>query len=666
MHRSAALASASASALALVCLGCSTGGGPEAALPSEWAGLPARDPVPTGITVVGSRDSTEASPGAIVADGSGMVWVGGPAQITRLDTSTGRSDTWDIADDTAFGSRNAAPSSGTGVWLARGLEAHLFNGERFLADLTVPAELLDGPGDPASAWIDDLAEAGETLWISTFESVPGEDGGAAGRVLRWSDGQWTQVSAPEDGASGTIAVDTQGGVWVGGRNSPPVGVEPGIKRWDGARWTKPGADDPGFPRGTGEVVADPTGGVWFLESTGGPVHLSRFDGTRWHLVSDDVIAQVGEAWAAHPLVVSNSGEAWMAGSSAVVRFATDGSTHSYAAEQGVVPEYGSVPAVTIAGDDVLVHQLAGVLRLTGERFTPVLEHSWSPDRTAWLTAVSTDEVWTQAQRAGEPTQVPGAPAGVVRKPTGWVRWRNGAWQEVGASTTGMCSAALATDGAVWIGTADGLVRASGDDVEVVWPGLPDCGVLAGAAGSVWVLSEGNLVGVRPDGTRVSIGRPGGFEDVGMWAAGADGSLVVGGLVDGADGFARWDGAAWSRLEVPDPAYLSAMAITDDGATWATFVGDDADDPKSRLGRFADGAWTFFRVYLWTIDAMSGNRVWGETAGSGGTIVCFDANGETSRHDLPELDLQGAAIAPDGAVWSSSGQVARLPWQIPTD
>jgi hypothetical protein len=647
------------SALALVVGGCSTPEEAERALPSSWADQVARDPVPTGITLVGAPSADAMTAGPIVTDGSGTVWVGGPAQVTRLDPATGRTTTWDASDDAAFAALQMAPASGTGVWLIGQQDVHLFNGERFLADLTLPSDILESsPGDASAVAIVDLVEARSVLWLSLFESVPadGGEGGAAGRVLRWSDGQWTQVAAIEDGADGAIAVDTQGGVWAGGMVNPPVGVEPGIRRFDGTTWTTPGADDPDFPRGTGQVVADPTGGVWFLEFTGAGTHLSRFDGTTWHLVSDDVQKLVGEMWAGEPLVVSGTGDAWMAGSSAVVRFGPDGTTESYAAEQGLTPEYGAVPAITMAGADVLVHQRQGVLKLAGDRFTPVWsDDAWSPVRTTGLTAVSADEVWTQAQRSGEATPPPGAPEGFLQKPTGWIRYRNGAWQEIGAPTTGMCGAALATDGAVWANTSDGLMRVVGDDVQVVWPGVPDCGVLAGAGGSVWALVDGEVVRVGPDGSRTSIGRPDGFEDMGMWAAGDDGSLWVGGWVDGASGFARWDGQAWTQVDIANPDALSSLAVSDDGAAWAAFTGDGPDDPASRLGRWAGGSWTYFPEYLYAVVDVPGARACGETAGSEHVVVCFDPTGEVSRHEMGELE-GGWDLAPDGTVWAVGGQV----------
>jgi hypothetical protein len=653
-------------ALALVAGGCSAPEEVELALPSSWAGQAARDPIPTGIMLVGAPSADAVSAGPIVTDGSGTVWVGGPAQVTRLNPATGRTTTWDVADDAAFAPLQMAPASGTGVWLIGPQDLHLFNGQQFLADLTLPGDIVESsPGDASAVSIMDVVEARSELWLSLFESVPGDgfEPGVAGRVLRWSDGQWTQVAAIEDGANGAIAVDTVGGVWAGGLTNPPVGVEPGIRRFDGTTWTTPGADDPDFPRGTGDVVADPTGGVWFLENTGVGHHLSHFDGTTWRLVSDDVNEQVGDMWAWNALVVSRAGDAWMPGSSAVVRYSADGTTRSYAAEQGVAPEYGGAPAVTIAGEDVLVHQRSGVLKLAGDRFTPVWKDDvWAPVRTVGLAAVSADEVWTQAQRSGEATPPPGAPEGFLQKPTGWVRYRDGAWQEVGAETTGWCGAALATDSAIWATTTEGLMRVAGDDVQVLWPGLPDCGVLAGAGGSVWVLVDGAVTGVSPDGARTAIGRPDGFEDMGMWAAGDDGSLWVSGWVDGTSRFARWDGRAWTPVDVPNPDALSSLAVSDDGAAWAAFTGDGPGDPASRLGRWAGGSWTYFAEYMWTVVDIPGGRACGESAGSEHVVVCFDATGEVSRHELSELD-EGWDVAPDGTVWAVGGQVGRLPWRV---
>ena len=45
------------------------------------------------------------------------------------------------------------------------------------------------------------------------------------------------------------------------------------------------------------------------------------------------------------------------------------------------------------------------------------------------------------------------------------------------------------------------------------------------------------------------------------------------------------------------------------------------------------------------------------------MICFDATGEVSRH---QLELNGGwDVAPDGTVWAVGGQVGRLPWTVAT-
>ena len=157
MPRSAFPFVVAVSALALVAGGCSAPEEADLALPSSWAGLAARDPAPTGITLVGAPSADAVSAGPIVTDGSGTVWVGGPAQVTRLDPATGRTTTWDASDDAAFAALQMVPASGTGVWLIGQQDVHLFNGRQFLADLTVPDDILESsPGDASAVSIDGL------------------------------------------------------------------------------------------------------------------------------------------------------------------------------------------------------------------------------------------------------------------------------------------------------------------------------------------------------------------------------------------------------------------------------------------------------------------------------------------------------------------------------
>ena len=113
---------------------------------------------PTGLTLVGSSGWGSSA----VVDGTGMVWIDGPLQLTRLDPRTGQATTWDAADDLTFATiTEMAPSDGAGVWLVGGGRVRRFDGDGFVADVTVPEEY-----QTPSGRIDGLVEDGETLWVT--------------------------------------------------------------------------------------------------------------------------------------------------------------------------------------------------------------------------------------------------------------------------------------------------------------------------------------------------------------------------------------------------------------------------------------------------------------------------------------------------------------------
>ena len=99
------------------------------------------DLVPSGLTLAGGTGE-----GDVVVDGAGMVWVDGPWQVARVDPATGEATIWDAADDLAFTSvQRLAPAQPAGVWLDSGDRVRLFDGERFLVDIAVPAQYADVP-----------------------------------------------------------------------------------------------------------------------------------------------------------------------------------------------------------------------------------------------------------------------------------------------------------------------------------------------------------------------------------------------------------------------------------------------------------------------------------------------------------------------------------------
>ncbi len=124
---------------ALLVAGCATGS--DGGAGPAWPEGSSADLVPSGLTLAGGTGE-----GDVVVDGAGMVWVDGPWQVARVDPATGRATIWDAADDLAFTTvRRLAPAEPAGVWLDSGDRVRLFDGQRFLVDIAVPAQYADVP-----------------------------------------------------------------------------------------------------------------------------------------------------------------------------------------------------------------------------------------------------------------------------------------------------------------------------------------------------------------------------------------------------------------------------------------------------------------------------------------------------------------------------------------
>jgi ligand-binding sensor domain-containing protein len=272
----------------------------------------------------------------------------------------------------------------------------------------------------------------------------------------------------------------------------------------------------------------------------------------------------------------------------------------------------------------------------------------------------------------------------------WFLLRDGNWLRTGPESddAGSCpEVAAATDGALWVGTPQGLTRVTSQGISVIAAarsgpqGFSCPTLLPGADGSVWVGKAGDPAGslldqgsgttlYRADGTRESIGRPPGYERTCLQAAGPDGSVWVSQWIptDSEEQSvcplvkpARWDGHTWERVHVPawvDYEWLS-MAVTDDGATWMAL--------SEGVARYADGQWSRIGAgYLGVIRAITGGRVCG-SRGNPKSIVCYDAAGRRAEISTDQPRTQGddddlgfkVGIAPDGAIWVSSGAGVHL-------
>jgi hypothetical protein len=617
---------------------------------SPWAPVSvASELAATGIELVNA-------PGveSMGVDGTGVVWVHSPWQLTRVDPTTATARTWDVADDAVFASmRSMEPSEAGGVWLIESDRVRLFDGRSFVRDLPVPAEYRGGEGRR----INGLVEVGSEVWVS---SVAG--------VARSAGGSWNMVGDSTINGAGMLALDTDGHVWAIDQVLLADGeLEQRVLRLDGDQWTA--IDGPESPTFAEELVADPTGGV--LVRFG--LDVRRFDGLLWRrlplLPSDQHLGNpvfLG-------MSVARDGAVWVVGPEGLVRGGESGEWQSI-----VQVDEPALVGVGVAGTEVMVADSSGLRRLDGDRLNSV----WSaPNRglgspVGGLLVVSSDEVWATGE------------GGVLQFLDGqWRRrldglgWLGGSQMDWG-SDSGL---ALAADGAVWAIAGGALARFVGGEPVSIPRDRADGWLLAGPDAGVWAVEaiwpgwsrwyagedpDGSGVSlVLADGTQLSVSLPGPPWSLTSLTAGVDGSVWVT-ICEGqrADyctvpSLMRWDGQ-WAPVPHPG-AGLTVVAVAGDGALWAQLTAGTAANEQRVIARYARGTWTQFPQVpgLDSVTAAPGGGVCGVDA-IASEIVCIDPSGGVAKVPMGvTADLQ---VGPDGSLWlQDSGVVARLPGTMPS-
>jgi hypothetical protein len=592
---------------------------------------------PTGIEVVG-RSWEGAAVEGLVVDGSGAVWVDGAWQLARVDPSTGHADVWDVGDDFAFGSIEALrPSAGAGVWLVDGGRLRLFDGTRFVRDLQVP-ETVRG-GSPVT----DMVEVGSEVWISSPVGV-----------ARCAEGSWSMVRPGQLTSAGPLAVDSERHVWTSGRIRAGESYGRWIVRFDGVEWRTP---DPPGPTGIARnLVADPTGGIFVRLGMG--VH--HFDGSSW----GDRMRILG--WGdIESLAVTDDGALWLLGDEVIARRDASGDWSSVE-----VGEESPFDFIAGAGVHALVLGSQGLARVEGDRLASV----WSPagagpsDEVLDALAVSAHELWAVSGSAV------------------W-RFHKGRWDSVwrqedpfGMSGWGIMMRhhrwlALASDGAVWASTQDGLVRFVGGRPEVLSATLSNGWVVPGTDRGAWVFLPGgswwedrsdevSLVG--PGGLRQTVRLPVDPSTVMSIAAG-DGVLWV---LTGSSGQAggapaptllRWDGR-WSPVPYPGEA-LTGMQADPRGGLWAEVQPLGTPSAGAVVARYEQGTWTLFPDAGSLSGVAPAPGALCGTDDSATALVCVDAAGGLTQQAIGPPGR--TSIAPDGSVWLvDRGLIARLPITAP--
>jgi hypothetical protein len=613
-----------------------------------------------------------ARPGAValVVDGADQVWLHGPAHLARVDPGTGAAQVWDVSDDVSIGRvLGVRPSDGSAVWLILSDRVRLFDGQRFLRDLPVPAQYRGGP----AGVVTDVVEVGPEIWLSS----------SAG-VARWVAGAWGLVRPDQLADVGAVAVDAAGSVWASGDLGPDGRSKPSVVRFEGSGWSEPAAQD--APAPAEELVADPRGGVLARFGDG----VRRFDGDSWQGLPRVDRGRGAGVPRTRSVTVTHDGVTWLLGDDGLARAGDSGWMTLPSADPGSLVDMASV------GRDVLVTDGSVLFRLRGDALVPI----WSdvsagpvisiaqpthgrvarttqepaPSGSEAFAAVSRDEVWGLAAERQSP-----------------VRFSAGTWREAAAPPVLWRSPVVASDGAVWVGTTQGLLRVTSGGANLMGSAPVGDGAQPGPDGSVWIVpsrwsgwwyADGypdgppeflGLRNVRPDGSVTSVPLPFDVLSLVSVVAGAEGGLWVTTCASGSatecstpPELFRWD-RWWAPVPHPGSS-IRLVGVDREGSLWAILGQREnpggGSGPGRVLARYAGGRWAT------VLEAGVPERMTlapgGSVCGVGGPaldLVCVEGSGRVSR---TPVGLPGAiGIAPDGSVWLvDRGLVARLPITAP--
>jgi hypothetical protein len=678
--------------------------------PTWWPVSRPRGLAATGIEVVAANlepdldPLDEAQPDLeLVVDGAGAAWLLQPWRLTRIDLASGAARTWDIGNDLAFGQVSTIrPSRARGVWLVGPDHLWLFDGERFVRDVVVPARFLGGPGGS----VRDMVEVGSQVWVA----------GGAG-VARCGPGGWNLVGATQLHSAHLLAVDGQGVVWALGELSTEEGIRSHVVRLEGSRWVAPGGAQ--GPTVAQFLAGDPAGGV----VTAFGHRVRRFSGT-WRDVGWTSAFRTADA-----LVVGEDGVLWMlAGMGAsVVRCAAGGSCVT-------IPRHGSgrVGAVSVVGHDLLIADARAVTRVRGDQLETVHRLAGAGGRAfeevSGFVAVSADEVWAGVVSEESESLVRLAPSSAdepapAMRPSG----QDGDWGYDGGPRVGgdadwsgatpIRPFAVASDRALWTVTDPAvLLRFDGGASQVV-PWAPEGayrgvrGLVAGPDGAVWAMpgqiglpapgAEGwteadwarwerqmsqvfaqltvwlhTLTLVRPDGQTTTVRLPEDVEgDLSALVVGLDGTMWI--EVDrwvcveddwsctpATETLMRWDGQ-WSNVPFPGVA-VRGVSVAADGSLWAELAtsGAAASPEHPVLARYTAGTWRTYPALpaLVSVTAAPGRSPCGIDAASP-AVVCIGTDDQVTNTPIVAADQLLMGV--DGSLWlGRENAVARLPVTAP--
>ena len=456
--------------------------------------------------------------GRILEAGDGSLWFGAPHGLSRLEGKNWK--TYTDRDGLPGGTKCFAmlwqAEVGT-IWTGGddGLLAR-FDGESWKTTADVPrmVKVFDAkPARDGTVWMFNWGETGafrfdprETTW-TPFTHPDGLSGGietedgstwfyTRNSAVRFKDGLWIAFT-PADGFMDAEVIGLQqtadGALWF-------TGVHQGaavVTRYDGTSWKvftqRDGLVDRFMGVVTSKSVQTGDGAIWFMGQHEGKAAVSRFDGQTWTRFSEEDGIE-GE-WIYNGYEATD-GTLWFVciikakgGRHGLVRF--DGTSWAqYSHMDGLADDYilsiGEWPAGTLwVGTGTAVSRIdlsadPGEQTWWSKLDLPVGESTFNTQfKPQFRSVVPTrDAIWFRARRVLN---------------SGVVRYDGNSWKTFtkadGLVDDGVADIAMASDGALWFASANGLSRFDGHQWEKFrWQGqtLDFPQIRETQSGNVWI------------------------------------------------------------------------------------------------------------------------------------------------------------------------------------
>jgi len=619
---------------------------------------------PQALVPMGVESLTPVNQGfsQVLPGRDGFVWAYGDGRLMRLDPVTGAKRFWTFYDAAfasgAFGAGSIAPAREGGVWLVGTNAIRWFDGERFRDAVEAPA------GVAGLAYAVEAPDG--TVWATAWGPT----------VFRWDGSSWASVAIPgSDGslAADRVAVDRDGGVWVG----LVVRSAPGsrsVARYARGAWRTYTSSD-AYPL-SGEVLSiapAPDGSVWIVTRTG----VTRFDGHSWSTFD---AAAIGFAHTGS-VAFGPDGTVWAESTSAgggpwepigLARY--DGRAWVVSRPEGGLPEGYWSSGLAATKDGLFVATGTGLFRLVDGRWESASSGMAGPGPAtpSQLVAVSGDDLL--ASYAG----------GVL----GWStwRWHGGAWSPQEPAGLQIYGTALAPDGTLWAATENGPAHLQDGSWTIVpGTGFSASAVACGRDGSVWVGGWGDsgprILQLRRSGAAswtpgpVIEGYPFGW--ISSLAVDRSGVVWAGAAYSGwfpgwRSGLARFDGHSWEAVRPLGGSAdegVTGVTIAPNGDVWVAMQAtwDSAGNvlrPPS-IARFDGTSWRVFGkadslalgASCQDVAVAPDGMVWVSCNG----LARFDGNSWTLLY--PGRGFGGPiSVAPDGTIFEWGGGIERLPAQ----